>query len=299
MDTSKVPLIPRIPRFPYPIPKSIILTKIRHFLQEDIGFGDITSGLIPHPDSGTAIIKAKSEGIIAGLEEARLLCEDNQISIQLHKMDGDMVKKGDIVAELEGNLRNILMIERTMLNFLMKLSDIATSTHDLVQQVRSHGLSTIIAATRKTTPGFGYFEKKAVYQGGGDPHRWNLSDMVLLKDTHLKYYQGDITQLLEAAHKQISFSKKIELEIENPADLATAIAKGADIIMLDNMTPSQVEEALKTTEIPAHVLVEVSGNINNKNLLKYAQTGVNIISTSAIIFHPHKMVDFSLRLTDK
>ncbi|MHA1520688.1 MAG: carboxylating nicotinate-nucleotide diphosphorylase [Promethearchaeota archaeon] len=298
MDTSKVPRIPRVPRFPYPIPKSIILSKLRNFLQEDIGFGDITSGLIPHADSGIAVIKAKSEGILAGLEETRLLCEDNQIFIQTRKMDGDKIKSGDIIAELQGNLRNILMVERTILNFLMKLSDIATSTHDLVQQVRSQGLNTIIAATRKTTPGFGYFEKKAVFLGGGDPHRWNLSDMVLLKDTHLKYYQGDISRLLEAAHNQISFSKKIELEIENPADITIAVEKGVDIIMLDNMTPNQVEEALKNTEIPAHVLVEVSGNINNNNLLKYAQTGVNIISTSAIVFHPHKMVDFSLRLRD-
>ena len=215
----------------------------------------------------------KSEGIIAGLEEVSLLCEDNQIAIQLHKMDGDGVNPGDIIAELQGNLRNILMIERTMLNFLMKLSAIATSTHDLVHQVRSQGLKTIIAATRKTTPGFAYFEKKAVYLGGGDPHRWNLSDMVLLKDTHLKYYQGNISRLLDAAHKQISFSKKIELEIENANDLVTAIAKGADIIMLDNMTPSQVEKALKTTKIPVHVLIEVSGNITPTNLLEYAQTG--------------------------
>ena len=296
MNTSD---FPKLPRFPYPIPKSLILTKLRHFLQDDIGFGDITSGLISTDDTGTAIIRAKSEGVIAGLDEVNLLCEDNQISIQLHKMDGDGVNPGDIIAELQGNLRNILMIERTMLNFLMKLSAIATSTHDLVNQVRSRGLNTIIAATRKTTPGFAYFEKKAVYLGGGDPHRWNLSDMVLLKDTHLKYYHGNITRLLDAAHKQISFSKKIELEIENPGDLATAIANGADIIMLDNMTPSQVENALKSTKIPAHVLIEVSGNITPTNLLEYAQTGVNIISTSAIIFHPHKMVDFSLRLTDK
>ncbi|WP_457557760.1 carboxylating nicotinate-nucleotide diphosphorylase [Candidatus Harpocratesius sp.] len=284
------------PNAPFPIPKSILLQKLRGFLNEDIGFGDITSSMIPVQEQGSAKIKAKSSGILAGMEEAQLLFEDNDINVTSLAQDGNKVNKGDIIIELQGNLRTILMVERTALNFLMKLSSIASSTFDVIIQLKKENLTTKIAATRKTTPGFTYFEKKAVFLGGGDVHRWNLSDMILLKNTHLKYYQGDIAKLLTKTKEQTSFSKKIEIEIENPSYIPLAIQHGADIIMLDNMTPDQIRNILSDISLSKNIIFEASGNINIHNIVEYAKAGVDIISTSSLIFHPHKIMDFSLRL---
>lgn len=281
----------------FPLPKPILLEKLRNYLREDVGFGDITSSVIPANENREAEIIAKSTGILAGLEEAVLLFEDNGITVKKFIHDGEKFEKGNLIMKVSGNLRSILIVERTALNFLMKLSSIAASTNDLVSLLRKNDLRTLIAATRKTTPGFGYFEKKAVFLGGGDPHRWNLSDMVLLKDTHLKRFNGDVAELLKTARKLTSFSKKIEIEIERPEDIRTAIENGADIVMLDNMTPRVIKDALNKIEIPNHVTVEASGNITPDNLLDYAEAGVNVISTSSIIFHPHVKADFSLRLT--
>ncbi len=188
------------------------------------------------------------------------------------------------------------MAERTALNILMKMSSIAASTADLVIQIQDHNLKTILATTRKVTPGFGWFEKKAVYLGGGDPHRWNLSDMVLCKNTHLKFYDGDIKKMIAQVKSQLSFSKKIEVEIERAEDIPVAIEGGADIIMLDNFTPEMIRKSLKKYTPDSHVLFEASGNITHANLLEYAKAGVNIISTSQVVFHPHIHVDYSLRL---
>ncbi|MHA1777564.1 MAG: carboxylating nicotinate-nucleotide diphosphorylase [Promethearchaeia archaeon] len=284
------------PSQPFPLPKSILLNKLRSYLEEDVGFGDITTSIIPATENGQAKIFAKSNGILAGLEEAALLFEDNGIIVKKFIHDGENFEKGDLVMELSGNLRSILMVERTALDFLMKLSSIASSTHELVSLLRDQDLKTILAATRKTTPGFAYFEKKAVFLGGGDPHRWNLSDMVLLKDTHLKRYNGNIAELLKVTRELTSFSKKIEVEIENPTDFKTAVEFGADIVMMDNMSPAAIQKTLSEINIPSHVLVEASGNITHETLIDYARSGVDIISTSSIIFHPHVKSDFSLRL---
>jgi nicotinate-nucleotide pyrophosphorylase (carboxylating) len=181
----------------------------------------------------------------------------------------------------------------------MKLSSIATSTADFVARIRPISPTLRLATTRKTTPGFGWFEKKAVFLGGGDTHRWNLSDMVMFKDTHLKFYDGDPLKLLTAAKKVVSFSKKIEIEIEKPEDIPLAIQGGADIIMLDNMSPSQIQTVLDPLKKHyPHILFEASGNITLENIESYAKSGVDIISTSAVVFYPHKPMDFSLRLQD-
>ncbi len=280
----------------FSIPKPVLLARLRKYLDSDIGFGDLSSSFIPQNAKGMAKIIAKTPGIVAGAEEATLLFEDVGIKVKQNFKDGDKIQKGDILMELEGNLQNILTIERTALNFLMKLSSIATSTRDFVQMIHNNKLSTKIAATRKTTPGFGWFEKKAVFYGGGDTHRWNLSDMVMFKDTHLKFYNGDIEKLLETAKKKLSFSKKIEIEIEKTEDILKAADNGADIIMLDNMNPDQISNALSLIKDRSHILFEASGNITKENLLDYAHTGINIISTSSTIFHPHKKMDYSLKL---
>lgn len=282
---------------PFTIPKPLLLQKLRHYLNIDIGFGDLSSGLIPTNTIRSARIFAKSDGIVAGAEEARLMFEDLGVQVDQEKFDGDSISNGETVFQIEGNLRNILMIERTALDFLMILSSIATSTHDLVSQVRAAQLNTIIATTRKVTPGFGWFEKKAVYFGGGDTHRWNLSDMVMFKDTHLAFYNGNVSLLLQDAKKTISFSKKIEIELEKPEDIKPAIDGGADIIMLDNMTPMEIQKALSSIKLEhEQVLFEASGNITPSTILEYALSGVDIISTSSTILQPHKHLDYSLRL---
>ena len=280
----------------FSIPKSVLLARLRKYLDLDIGFGDLSSSFIPEGEKGTAKIIAKTSGIVAGSEEATLLFEDVGINVKQNFDDGDKIEEGDILMELKGNLQNILTIERTALNFLMKLSSIATSTKDFVQLIQNNKLSTKIAATRKTTPGFGWFEKKAVFYGDGDTHRWNLSDMVMFKDTHLKFYNGDIKKLLDTARNQISFSKKIEIEIEKTEDILIAADNGADIIMLDNMSPDQISNALSLIKDRSHILFEASGNITKENLLIYAKSGVDIISTSSTILNPHKKMDYSLKL---
>jgi nicotinate-nucleotide pyrophosphorylase (carboxylating) len=283
---------------PFALPKILLKQRLLPFLEQDLGFGDISSGIIPSDAIGTAKIRAKSDGILAGAEEAALLFEMAEVDVISGKSDGQVVKMGDIIFELNGKIRNILMIERTALNFLMKLSSIASSTSQMVNSLRKKGFSTIVATTRKVTPGLGWFEKKAVYLGGGDTHRWNLSDMVMLKDTHLKYFHGDLTKMIQTTKTKIGFTKKIEVEVEKSEDVEKVIFAGADIVMLDNMTPDLIQKTLQLlkTRIELKVLFEASGNITSKNVLEYAQTGVNIISTSALIFHPHIVMDFSLRL---
>ncbi len=280
----------------FTIPKPVLLARLRKYLDLDVGYGDLSSSFIPEGEKGNAKIITKTSGIVAGSEEATLLFEDVGVIVKQNFGDGDKIEKGDILMELKGNLRNILTIERTALNFLMKLSSIATSTQDFVQMIQDEKLSTKIAATRKTTPGFGWFEKKAVFYGGGDTHRWNLSDMVMFKDTHLKYYNGDIEKLLKTAKNQLSFSKKIEIEIERSEDILKAAGNGADIIMLDNMIPDQISNALLLIKDRSHILFEASGNINKENLLAYAKSGVDIISTSSTVLNPHKKMDYSLKL---
>ncbi len=282
---------------PFAIPDELLQKRLLQFIESDIGFGDLSSGLIPKDEKGEAKISAKSEGIVAGVDEAHLIFRRFGISTNIKKKDGDTINKGEVLMILHGNIRNMLMAERTALNFLMKMSAIATSTADYVNKARKAGFNTRIAATRKTTPGFGWFEKKAVHLGGGDTHRWNLSEMVLLKDTHRKYYNEDIKNMLSKVREKISFSKKIEVEIENPDDIGAAIDNGADIIMLDNMTPEQITSAINSHEKPRYLLYEASGNITFENFMDYVKSGVDIISTSQTILNPHKTVDYSLRLS--
>ena len=178
------------------------------------------------------------------------------------------------------------------------MPSIASSTKDYVQKIREISAQTILAATRKVTPGFGWFEKKAVYYGGGDTHRWNLGDMVMFKDTHRSFFQHDLGQLLKTARQALSFSKKIEIEIESVADLPIALENHPDIIMLDNMSPNLIASTLKSISDRHHILFEASGNITIENIQDYAKTGIDIISTSAPIFRPHIIMDFSLRLIE-
>lgn len=281
--------------------KIVIEKKLREILEEDCTFWDVSAISIPEDANITAKIIAKSKGYISGLQELKILYNILSVSINFFTKDGDAFKEGDILAELKGNARDILMGERTGLNLITHMSSITTTTRKYVDIIKKSGKNVKIACTRKTLPGLRIFEKRAVDLAGdfADTHRFSLDDMILLKDTHLKYYNGDVEKLLRDVKKKASFSKKIEIEIEKVDDALIAAKNGADIIMLDNMTPDQVQHAielLKNNNLRNSVLIEVSGGINLENINAYlAQDAPDIISSSELTQFPSEQVDLSLR----
>ncbi|MFX1498406.1 MAG: carboxylating nicotinate-nucleotide diphosphorylase [Promethearchaeota archaeon] len=279
--------------------KIIIEKKIREFLEEDCNFTDISSHFIPLEAISSAKIITKSEGYISGLEELTILFMILKVECQLKKKDGDPFNKDEILVELRGNTRNILTGERVGLNLVSHMSAITTTTREFVNIVKRSGKNVKIAATRKTIPGLRIFEKKAVILGGGEPHRFSLDDMILLKDTHLKYYNNNVKKLLADVRKRASFTKKIEIEIERVEDVLIAAQNGADIIMFDNMSPDQVEDSiniLHKNNLRNQVIVEVSGGINNENIVDFILAEPDIISIGNLTYAPFKHVDLSLRL---
>ncbi len=278
--------------------KIVIEQKIREFLQEDCMFIDVSSKVIPENANSSAKILTKSAGYVSGLEELKLLYKFLNISTTFKIEDGAEVNKGDIIVELKGNTRDILLGERVGLNLITHMSAITTTARRYVKLIKNSGKKVKIACTRKTTPGFRIFEKKAAELGQADVHRFSLDDMVLLKDTHLRYYNGNIEKLLKEAKRRNSFSKKIEIEIEKVNDVLTAAKNGADIIMLDNMSPDQVEDAinlLKKHNLRDNVIVEVSGGITQENFVDYLLSEPDVISSGLITQFPSEQVDFSLR----
>jgi len=279
--------------------KLIIERKIREFLEEDCSFADTSSNYIPFDSKSSAKIIAKSDGYISGLEELAILFTILKVNTLFKKKDGDQFIKNEVILELRGNTRNILIGERVGLNLVSHMSAITTTTREFVDIVKTSGKNVKIAATRKTIPGLRIFEKKAVILGGGDPHRFSLDDMILLKDTHLKHYNKDVKKLLTVVKKEASFTRKIEIEIENLEDVLIAARNGADIIMLDNMTPDQVEDAiniLRNNKLRDKVIIEVSGGINKDNIVDYIIAEPDIISIGNLTHAPFKQVDLSLRL---
>ncbi len=281
--------------------KIVIEKKLREILEEDCTFWDVSAISIPEDANITAKIIAKSKGYISGLQELKILYNILNVSTSFFIKDGEAFKEGDMLAELKGNARDILMGERTGLNLITHMSSITTTTRKYVDIIKKSGKNVKIACTRKTLPGLRIFEKRAVDLAGdfADTHRFSLDDMILLKDTHLKYYNGDVEKLLRDVKKKASFSKKIEIEIEKVDDALIAAKNGADIIMLDNMTPDQVQHAielLKNNNLRNSVLIEVSGGITLENINAYlAQDAPDIISSSELTQFPSEQVDLSLR----
>jgi nicotinate-nucleotide pyrophosphorylase (carboxylating) len=281
--------------------KIVIEKRLRKFLQEDCNFWDVSAICIPEDASVTAKIVAKSKGYVSGLHELQILYNILNVSTSYFIKDGDAFKEGDIIAELVGNARDILMGERTGLNLITHMSSITTTTRKYEDIIKNAGKNVKIACTRKTLPGLRIFEKRAVDLAGdlADTHRFSLDDMILLKDTHLKYYNGDVEKLLRDVKKKASFSKKIEIEIEKVDDVLIAAKNGADIIMLDNMTPDQVKRAielLKKNNLRKEVLIEVSGGVNSENINGYLTLDApDIISSSELTQFPSEQVDLSLR----
>ena len=281
------------------MPRKTLEEKLKQLLAEDVGQGDVTSAaVVPAGLTVEAVVVAKEAGIVAGIEETVILAENLGLSVKAEVADGQETKNGQVILKISGNAQTILSAERTMLNLLSRMSGIATATRRLTEKLRKANLTAKIAATRKTAPGLGYFDKKAVLIGGGDPHRLRLDDMILVKDNHVAI-AGSIEEAVKRAKQAVSFSKKIEAEVTSVTDALKAAEAGADIVMLDNFSPKQVREAvkaLKTAGFFGKVLLEVSGGITEENLLEYASAKVGIISMGALT-HSVKSLDISLEIT--
>lgn len=261
-------------------------------LAEDIGTGDVTTlATIPQDAAAHGRFVAKEDMILCGVALAEYIYHrvDATVAFTAHFADGDAVKKGDVIAEVSGNAQSLLTGERTALNFMQRLTGIATRTHEAVEKVAGTGAR--ITDTRKTTPGMRVLEKYAVRVGGGSNHRIGLFDGVLIKDNHIAAAHG-ITSAVNAARSVIPHTLKIEVEVENEAQLAEALEAGADIIMLDNMTNEQMAKCVKIVD--GRALVEASGNMGDKDLKAVADTGVDIISIGALT-HTVRAADISLK----
>jgi nicotinate-nucleotide pyrophosphorylase (carboxylating) len=276
----------------------LIEETLERFLDEDVGHGDITSdALVNLRAKATGTVVCKERAVIAGLSESITLLKLVGCEGKLKVHDGQTVPAGTVILEVSGSGIALLKVERTLLNLLSHMSGVATATAELVAMVKKNGSSARIACTRKTLPGLRYFEKRAVELGGGDTHRLRLDDAVLIKDNHLAL-AGSITESVRKAKAKVSFTKKIEVETTSPDQAVEAAQAGADIVLLDNMTPQQVKKSLnslETKKIRDHLLVEVSGGITRENIASYAIDGVDVISVGSIT-HSAKAIDMSLEL---
>jgi len=264
------------------------------FVEEDAPFGDVTSeAVIPEGTKARAVIIARQSGVIAGVEEAKALFEHFDVKVGVQKRDGEEVREGDVIIELLGDARAILLVERTALNVMGRMSGIATEVRKLVERVKAVNPKVRVAGTRKTL--LKPIDKRAILIGGGEPHRFSLSDAILIKDNHLA-----LVPLEEAIRRAKTFSiyKVVEVEVETLEDALKAAKAGADVIMLDNMTPEQIEdvlEALKHEGLREKVKIEVSGGITPENIEEYAGLDIDVISLGALT-HSVKNFDVSLEI---
>lgn len=266
-------------------------SEIERFFEEDMQYGDITSEFIPDKIIEAEII-AQENGVLAGLEEAVKIFEYFGLKTESKTRDGMKLKKGEIVLRIRGSSRKILQCERLALNFMGRMSGIATLASKYI--ARAKGVR--IAGTRKTTPGFRKFEKKALMLAGCDPHRFCLSDAVLIKNNHIAI--AGLENAIKNARQKSSFTKKIEVEVESVEDAVKAAKLGVDIIMFDNMTPEEIKRAIAEIEklgLRERLILEASGGINLNNLSSYVKTGVDVLSIGALT-HSSPWLNFSLRV---
>lgn len=265
---------------------------IRLALEEDINCEDVTTNsVMPQYKKGEVQLICKEDGVIAGLSvfERVFTMLDPKTEIVFDVKDGEHVKKGQHLAALTGDIRVLLSGERTALNYLQRMSGIATYTNKVVKLLE--GTDTVLLDTRKTTPCMRIFEKYAVKVGGGSNHRYNLSDGILLKDNHIGA-AGGVREAIEAAKKYAPFVRKIEVETENLDMVREAVEAGADIIMLDNMSPQEMAEAVKL--IDGRAKTECSGNVTKENIQKITQIGVDYVSSGALT-HSAPILDVSMK----
>ena len=266
---------------------------IKTALLEDINYIDVTTDLLVSDEAvSTAKYVSKDEGVLCGIEVAMRVFKllDDRVNYRIFIPDGEIVQKGDIIAEITGPTRALLKGERTALNLVQHMSGIATATNKCVQLIE--GTKASVADTRKTLPGLRAIQKYAVTVGGGRNHRYNLSDCAMLKDTHLDAY-GSMTGAVNALREKMGHTVKIEVEAENLDMLKEALDLGVEIIMLDNMTIEEMAEAVKITN--GRALLEASGNVTEKTIRAIAETGVDIISLGALT-HSVKAFDISMKM---
>ena len=261
-------------------------------LKEDITSEDVsTNSVMPHPQAGEVDLICKQDGIICGLQvfERVFTLLDESTKVQFFVQDGEAVKAGQLMAKVHGDIRTLLCGERTALNYLQRMSGIATYTHEVASLLA--GSKTKLLDTRKTTPNNRIFEKYAVRTGGGNNHRYNLSDGVLLKDNHIGA-AGGVKEAIVAAKEYAPFVRKIEVEVENQKMVEEAVEAGADIIMLDNMDTDALKKAIAF--IDGRAEIEVSGNVTKENIARLVDLGVDFISSGALT-HSAPIMDISLK----
>lgn len=261
-------------------------------LKEDISSEDVsTNAVMKERVQGEVDLICKQDGILAGLMVFRRVFEllDDSTEVEAYCQDGDEVKKGQLMAKVRGDIRVLLSGERVALNFLQRMSGIATYTHSVAALLEGSGIK--LLDTRKTTPNMRIFEKYAVRVGGGYNHRYNLSDGVLLKDNHIGA-AGGVARAVRMAKEYAPFVRKIEVEVENLEMVREAVEAGADIIMLDNMTPEEMKEAVAI--INGRAKTECSGNVTKENISGLKQIGVDYISSGALT-HSAPILDISLK----
>lgn len=261
--------------------KFYIEEHVKRALEEDIGFGDITTDYLTNEDDVMKCeLNSRVDGILCGRKVFETVFEilSPMVKVSFFYRDGDKISKGDKLAEIEGPARYILMGERVGLNYIQRMSGIATETYKYQQAIGQYKAK--IVDTRKTTPLFRAFEKYSVKTGGGSLHRFNLSDCAMIKDNHIKY-AGSLTNAVNKLREHISHAHKIEVECDTFEQVKEAVACKADIIMLDNMPISLMKECVEY--INGRAIVEASGNVNLSTVNEIASTGVDIISSSAIV----------------
>lgn len=261
-------------------------------LKEDITSEDVsTNSVMPHPQAGEVDLICKEDGIICGLQvfERVFTLLDEKTTVEFLVQDGAEVHKGQLMAKVHGDIRTLLCGERTALNYLQRMSGIATYTHSVAELLKGTGIK--LLDTRKTTPNNRIFEKYAVRIGGGNNHRYNLSDGVLLKDNHIGA-AGGVKESIAAAKEYAPFVRKIEVEVENLDMVKEAVEAGADIIMLDNMDTDALKEAI--AYIDGRAEIEVSGNVTKENIARLTGLGVDYVSSGALT-HSAPILDISLK----
>lgn len=276
-----------------------IRKRLREMVGEDVASGDITTkALIPAGTRASGEIVSRQHGVLAGALEVSDMFIEQGVMAEVLVPDGSEISPNTPVIRLEGPARKILETERTALNLLGRMSGIATATRELIERARKKNPKVTIAATRKTAPMLNYFDKRAVVAAGGEPHRYDLSEQILIKDNHLKLV-GSVAEAVRLAKK--ARKGKVEIEVNDPADVMKAARAGADIIMLDNMTPVQIRRSVKALERAGQrgkVVLEASGGVVPANVGDYAATGVDVISSSYMTLK-HPALDMSLELKSK
>ncbi len=259
--------------------------KLLEWVREDAPFWDLTTeALVPEDVLVEAHVIAREGGVAACLKDLAEALRTLGLDAEVRFAEGEPFRAGDTLMIIRGSAREVLLIERTLLNIMSHILGVARATRELVEEAREVSPKVRVAATRKVMPGLRTLVKRAVRAGGGDTHRLSLSDAILIKDNHLAVV-GDVAKAVRAAREAVSFTHKVEVEVESIEDALRAAEAGADIIMLDNMSPDEVREAVKALEeagLRASVIVEASGGIGPHNIREYAATGVDVVSTSYI-----------------